>query len=130
MTGTNFLNTPDGRSGWADFFLDRGYEVSEILQLPFFDFLSHGNLPDSFSSWTNLPGQGRHIKLLWMGHNPHTILLPLNHALQRYQDTIFGHKQSYTLSGLEMEVWETQFLIISMLQQYPASLLSKRQQSK
>jgi len=27
MTGTNFLNTPDGRPGWADFFLSKGYEV-------------------------------------------------------------------------------------------------------
>jgi len=27
MTGTNFLNTPDGRPGWGDFFLSQGYEV-------------------------------------------------------------------------------------------------------
>lgn len=27
MTGTNFLNTPDGRPGWGDFFLSKGYEV-------------------------------------------------------------------------------------------------------
>lgn len=27
MTGTNFLNTPDGRLGWADYFLSQGYEV-------------------------------------------------------------------------------------------------------
>ncbi|KAF9452026.1 alpha/beta-hydrolase [Macrolepiota fuliginosa MF-IS2] len=27
MTGTNFLNTPDGRQGWGDFFLSKGYEV-------------------------------------------------------------------------------------------------------
>ncbi|KAJ3527273.1 hypothetical protein NMY22_g9849 [Coprinellus aureogranulatus] len=27
MAGTNFLNTPDGRPGWADFFLSNGYEV-------------------------------------------------------------------------------------------------------
>lgn len=27
MTGTNFLNTPDGRLGWADYFLSKGYEV-------------------------------------------------------------------------------------------------------
>ncbi|KAJ6542615.1 hypothetical protein B0H19DRAFT_1171087 [Mycena capillaripes] len=26
MTGTNFLNTPDGRLGWADYFLSKGYE--------------------------------------------------------------------------------------------------------
>jgi hypothetical protein len=27
MTGTNLLNTPDGRIGWADYFLNKGYEV-------------------------------------------------------------------------------------------------------
>jgi len=27
MTGTNLLNTPDGRSGWADYFMSKGYEV-------------------------------------------------------------------------------------------------------
>ncbi|THH21853.1 hypothetical protein EUX98_g8264 [Antrodiella citrinella] len=27
MTGTNFLNTPDGRMGWADWFLGQGYTV-------------------------------------------------------------------------------------------------------
>ena len=27
MTATNFLNTPDGRTGWADYFLGKGYEV-------------------------------------------------------------------------------------------------------
>lgn len=27
MTGTNLLNTPDGRLGWADYFLSKGYEV-------------------------------------------------------------------------------------------------------
>nr|GAT46213.1 predicted protein [Mycena chlorophos] len=32
MTGTNFLNTPDGRLGWADYFLSKGYEVYIIDQ--------------------------------------------------------------------------------------------------
>ncbi|RDB20531.1 hypothetical protein Hypma_012394 [Hypsizygus marmoreus] len=27
MTGSNFLNTPDGRLGWADYFLSKGYEL-------------------------------------------------------------------------------------------------------
>ncbi|KAJ6538950.1 Alpha/beta hydrolase family-domain-containing protein [Mycena capillaripes] len=33
MTGTNFLNTPDGRLGWADYFLSKGYELY-ILDQP------------------------------------------------------------------------------------------------
>jgi len=32
MTGTNFLNTPDGRPGWADYFLSQGYELYIIDQ--------------------------------------------------------------------------------------------------
>ena len=31
MTGTNFLNTPDGRLGWADHFMSKGYEVCESV---------------------------------------------------------------------------------------------------
>lgn len=30
MTGTNWLNTPDGRPGWSDYFLHEGYEVSKV----------------------------------------------------------------------------------------------------
>ncbi|KAJ6508556.1 Alpha/Beta hydrolase protein [Mycena sanguinolenta] len=32
MTGTCFLNTPDGRLGWADYFLSKGYEVYIVDQ--------------------------------------------------------------------------------------------------
>ncbi|EJD55233.1 alpha/beta-hydrolase [Auricularia subglabra TFB-10046 SS5] len=32
QTGTNWLNTPDGRPGWADFFLAKGYEVYIVDQ--------------------------------------------------------------------------------------------------
>ncbi|PHH91330.1 hypothetical protein CDD83_901 [Cordyceps sp. RAO-2017] len=32
MTGTNFLNTPDGRRGWASDFLSQGYEVYLVDQ--------------------------------------------------------------------------------------------------
>ncbi|KDQ64986.1 hypothetical protein JAAARDRAFT_167802 [Jaapia argillacea MUCL 33604] len=32
MTGTNFLNTPDGSPGWADYFLNQGYEVYLVDQ--------------------------------------------------------------------------------------------------
>lgn len=31
MTGTNFLNTPDGRLGWADYFMGKGYEVGTAI---------------------------------------------------------------------------------------------------
>ncbi|KAJ3808910.1 Alpha/Beta hydrolase protein [Lentinula aff. lateritia] len=32
MTGTNFLNTPDGRPGWADYFMGQGFEVYIVDQ--------------------------------------------------------------------------------------------------
>jgi len=32
QTGTNFLGTPDGRPGWADYFLQRGYAVYVVDQ--------------------------------------------------------------------------------------------------
>jgi len=32
QTGTNFLNTPDGRLGWADYFLSKGYDLYIIDQ--------------------------------------------------------------------------------------------------
>ncbi|KAF5357601.1 hypothetical protein D9758_007417 [Tetrapyrgos nigripes] len=33
MTGTNFLNTPDGRLGWGDYFLSEGFELFIVDQL-------------------------------------------------------------------------------------------------
>ncbi|KAF8165955.1 Alpha/Beta hydrolase protein [Crassisporium funariophilum] len=32
MTGTNFLNTPDGRQGWADYFMSQGYQLYIVDQ--------------------------------------------------------------------------------------------------
>ncbi|PPQ96343.1 hypothetical protein CVT26_005027 [Gymnopilus dilepis] len=32
MTGTGFLNTPDGRMGWADYFMSQGYEIFVVDQ--------------------------------------------------------------------------------------------------
>ena len=32
MTGTNWLNTPDGRTGWASYFLEQGYEIYIVDQ--------------------------------------------------------------------------------------------------
>ncbi|EIW82460.1 alpha beta-hydrolase [Coniophora puteana RWD-64-598 SS2] len=32
MSGTNFLNTPEGKPGWADFFMRQGYEVYIVDQ--------------------------------------------------------------------------------------------------
>ncbi|KAF8887272.1 Alpha/beta hydrolase family-domain-containing protein [Gymnopilus junonius] len=32
MTGTGFLNTPDGRMGWANYFMSQGYEIFIVDQ--------------------------------------------------------------------------------------------------
>src|SRR3954466_6288051 len=32
QTGTNFMGTPDGRKGWGDYFLQRGYAVYIVDQ--------------------------------------------------------------------------------------------------
>src|SRR5688572_21857030 len=32
QTGTNFMGTPDGRKGWSDYFLERGYAVYIVDQ--------------------------------------------------------------------------------------------------
>ena len=33
MTGASWLNTPDGRPGWSDYFLNEGYEVKWLARV-------------------------------------------------------------------------------------------------
>lgn len=51
QTGTNFTGTPDGRKGWAEFFVERGYAVYVI------DQPTRGRSPwlDSVGSLTRFP---------------------------------------------------------------------------
>jgi len=82
MTGTNLLNTPDGRLGWADYFLSKGYEMYVVDQpsrgrspwqptvdgvlVPFDTFTveSHFTAVEQFKLWpqavlhTQWPGNG------------------------------------------------------------------------
>jgi len=82
MTGTNFLNTPDGRLGWTDYFLSKGYELYIVdqpsrarspwqpsvdgVQTSFDTFTveSHFTAPELFKLWpqavlhTQWPGNG------------------------------------------------------------------------
>jgi len=57
MTGTNFLNTPDGRPGWADYFMKRGYEVRMVLVTPCGPFVNL-NRPDQLYI-VDQPSRGR-----------------------------------------------------------------------
>jgi pimeloyl-ACP methyl ester carboxylesterase len=53
QTGTNFMGTPDGREGWAQFFLARGYAVYIV------DEVGRGKAPWSVDLYGPLPGAGR-----------------------------------------------------------------------
>src|ERR1700719_4236922 len=53
QTGTNFMWTPDGREGWAQFFLARGYAVYIV------DEVGRGKAPWSVDLYGPLPGGGR-----------------------------------------------------------------------
>ena len=54
QTGTNFTGTPDGREGWAEFFLRRGYSVYIV------DEVGRGKAPWSVDLYGPLPGAGRY----------------------------------------------------------------------
>jgi pimeloyl-ACP methyl ester carboxylesterase len=53
QTGTNFTGTPDGRPGWAQFFLANGYAVYVL------DEVGRGRAPWSVDLYGPLPGAGR-----------------------------------------------------------------------
>lgn len=61
MTGTSWLNTPDGRPGWSDYFLNEGYEVKVA-------FRRSGKETSRYSSrctlLINLPAGGLHGSLM------------------------------------------------------------------
>lgn len=123
MTGTNFLNLPDGRVGWADYFLCKGYEVGEKLS---FDFPASNAL--SSTSWTN------HLEDALLGRMALTAVkarstpLLLNHDLQQQNVTTCGLKHRCIHNGLVTEVWETTSTTGSIPQLCPACpLLSKHQ---
>ncbi|KAK4501080.1 hypothetical protein PRZ48_006886 [Zasmidium cellare] len=82
QTGTNWLNTPDGREGWASFFLRHGYTVylaeqaqrgrspwlpgeGEIIQFPVASIEQQFTAPQDYPSYpqavnhTQWPGSGR-----------------------------------------------------------------------
>jgi len=54
QTGTNFTGTPDGREGWAQFFLAQGYAVYIV------DEVGRGKAPWSVDLYGALPGAGRY----------------------------------------------------------------------
>lgn len=54
QTGTNFTGTPDGRPGWAQFFLANGYAVYVL------DEVGRGKAPWSVDLYGPLPGAGRY----------------------------------------------------------------------
>ena len=83
QTATNWLGTPDGRTGWADYFLDQGYEVVLVDQpargrsawhapangplagLPIADIENRFTAPEVTGTW---PQAKKHTQ--WPGSGP------------------------------------------------------------
>lgn len=125
MTGTNFLNTPDGRPGWGDFFLGKGYEVSKGSKTHSAIFPQVMNY--RFTLWTSPFAEDRPSKLVLTVLKARTILSRSNHASLRHKDSNFGRKRHCILNGLEMGAWETLSLTAFMPQPYLVSSLKRKQ---
>ncbi len=78
QTGTNFTGTPDGREGWAQFFLRQGYAVYVMDQA----------------------GRGRSAYQAGLyGQLPRPTCSPRRNGLRRSSGTISGRKRICTRSG-------------------------------
>lgn len=111
MTGTNWLNTPDGRPGWSDYFLNEGYEV----KLP--STVGEKRLHDGSSRYTlsiSLLGDALHGSLMWMARRAPLLHGPWSHDLLPRKSMIFGRRPPCTHSGPEVGARAIQFLTPSI----------------
>src|SRR5215472_15215584 len=87
QTGTNFTGTPDGREGWAQYFLRRGYTVYVV------DQVARGRAPERFNQWpqahlhTQWPGTGKpgdpSFDQFYASQFPSLVDFPMQQALNR-----------------------------------------------
>lgn len=123
MTGTNWLNTPDGRPGWSDYFLNEGYEV---MSAPRVARASH-NASFRCTSSTNPLGDALHASLKLMAPRIPLVHGRSSHDLRPRQSTSFGHRLPCTHSGPEVDPRVTRssmpFIILSYLVLLPQSRL-------
>jgi len=92
QTGTNFTGTPDGREGWAQYFLRRGYAVYVV------DQVARGRA----AHWAHLPGTVQPAPLnvveqhlvaparfnLWPQARLHTQVIPRRNVILELSDEI------------------------------------------
>jgi pimeloyl-ACP methyl ester carboxylesterase len=116
QTATNWLNTPDGRAGWADYFLEHGYVVYLV------DQPARGRSP--WHSSANGPIQGRspsfveqrftapEIQRLWPQASKHTQWPGTGERKGRQGDPFFDAFYATQVEGLDSAV-ETQNLILA-----------------
>lgn len=120
QTGTNWMGTPDGRAGWADYFLDQGYVVYLVDQpargrSPWHPSVN-GPLQMRPPSWVEERFTAPEIAHIWPQAKKHT-QWP---GTGRKGDPVFDAFYATQVEGLESTV-ETQTLI----QAAGAALLDK-----
>ncbi len=116
QTATNWMGTPDGRAGWADYFLEHGYVVYLV------DQPARGRSP--WHASTNGPIQGRspsfveqrftapEIQHLWPQALKHTQWPGTGDRKGRQGDPFFDAFYATQVEGLDSAV-ETQTLILA-----------------
>jgi hypothetical protein len=119
MTGTNWLNTPDGRPGWSDYFLNEGYEVKSP---PTGGKGSHAD--DSFRCTLSInPLEGAlRGSLKLMARPVPSLHGRWNHDLRPRQSMIFGRRLPCTRSGPEVGPRATRLSTPSIVLSFLVSL--------
>src|SRR5262249_14596281 len=110
QTGTNFTGTPDGREGWAQYFLRRGYTVYVVDQIargrsPHWG-LSHGATAPSALARTEARFTAPQDKMRWPQARRHTQWPGRGHAGDAVFDAFYAtqfpsvadHKVSQTIN--------------------------------
>jgi pimeloyl-ACP methyl ester carboxylesterase len=124
QTGTNWMGTPDGRAGWADYFLDQGYVVYLVDQpargrSPWHPSVN-GALQMRPPSWVAQRFTAPEIDHIWPQALKHTQWPGDGDKKGRQGDPVFDAFYATQVEGLESAV-ETQTLV----QAAGAALLDK-----
>jgi pimeloyl-ACP methyl ester carboxylesterase len=116
QTATNWLGTPDGRAGWADFFLERGYPVYLVDQpargrSPW-HASSNGSISGKTPSFVEQRFTAPEIQHLWPQASKHTQWPGTGDRKGRQGDPFFDAFYATQVEGLDSAV-ETQNLILA-----------------
>ena len=124
QTGTNWMGTPDGRAGWADYFLQQGYVIYMVDQpargrSPWHPSVN-GPLLMRPPDWVSQRFTAPEIAHIWPQSRKHTQWPGTGDKKGRKGDPVFDAFYATQVEGLESAV-ETQTLI----QAAGAALLDK-----